>query len=381
MKTNDWDVIVVGLGAMGSATAYHLAKSGSRVLGLDRFHPPHEFGSSHGLTRIIREAYFEHPSYVPLVQRAYELWVDLEKQAQKKLLVQTGGVMVGPPKGPLVSGALSSAHEHRLRHEVLSSAELQRRFPVFHPEPETVGVWEPRAGVLFPELIVQSHLELAARLGATLHFDEPVLKWEPEGQGVRIHTASRTYTAGRLLLSTGPWVESLVPNLKLHFSVERQVLYWFEPLSEAKFFQVPNCPIYIWQYAPHQFFYGFPNLGDGVKVALHHDGETAQPDGPRREVDAREIENMRAILRRYLPSAEGRLRATAVCLYTNTPDENFVLDRHPLYSQVLLASPCSGHGFKFSSVIGELSAMLLRDQTPPFDLSLFKISRLDGARA
>lgn len=360
---------------MGSAAAYHLAKSGARVLGLDRFHPPHQFGSSHGLTRIIREAYFEHPSYVPLVQRAYELWADLEKQSQRRLLVQTGGVMVGSPRGPLVTGALSSAREHRLRHEVLTSTKLRQRFAVFHPEPEMVGVWEPRAGILFPELAVQSHLELAARLGATFHFDEPVLKWEPEGKGVRIHTASLTYTAGRLLLSVGPWVESLVPDLKLPFSVERQVLYWFEPLSKPKSFQVPNCPVFIWQYAPHQFFYGFPDLGDGVKVALHHEGEKAQPDDPRREVESREIENMRALLRRYLPCAEGRLRSTAVCLYTNTPDENFILDRHPLYPQVLLASPCSGHGFKFSTVIGELSAILFRDQTPSLDLSLFKISR------
>lgn len=283
--------------------------------------------------------------------------------------------MVGPPKGALVTGALSSARAHRLSHEVLSSVELRRRFPVFHPGPEMVGVWEPRAGTLFPELAIQSHLELAARLGATLLFDKPVVKWEPEDQGVRVYTASATFTAGRLLLSVGPWVESLVPELKLPFRVERQVLYWFEPFSEPKLFQVPNCPVYIWQYGPQQFFYGFPNLGDGVKVALHHDGEKAQPDGPRREVDSSEIANMRTLLRRYLPSAEGQLRATAICLYTKTPDENFILDRHPLYPQVLLASPCSGHGFKFSSVIGELSAMLLREQTPSLDLSLFKISR------
>jgi sarcosine oxidase len=376
MKSSDCDVLIAGLGAMGSAAAYHLAAAGSRVLALDRFHPPHEFGSSHGRTRIIREAYFEHPSYVPLVQRAYQLWADLEKQSKQHLFLQTGGVMVGPPEGALVSGARRSADEHQLRHEVFSSAELRRRFPVFQPAPEMIAVWEPRAGVLFPESAIQAHLELAVKKGASLHFNEPVLKWEPDGQGVRVHTAARTYTAGRLLLAVGPWIQSLIQELKLPLTVERQVLYWFEPRSQAAAFQTPSCPIYIWEYAPRRFFYGFPDLGDGVKVALHHQGEPAQPETIRREVSAQEIESMRTLLGRFLPAVEGRLRATAVCMYTNTPDEHFILDWHPLHPQVLLASPCSGHGFKFSSVIGELAAMLLRAQRPSFDLSLFRINRL-----
>jgi sarcosine oxidase len=378
MKSFDYDVIIAGLGAMGSASAYHLTAAGSRVLGLDRFHPPHEFGSSHGLTRIIREAYFEHPSYVPLVQRAYWLWADLEKKSQRHLFVQTGGVMIGPSEGALVSGARRSAEEHRLRYELLSSTELHRRFPVFQPAAEMVGVWEPRAGVLFPELAIQTHLELAAKQGASLRFNEPVLKWEPDGQGVRVHTPTGTYTADRLMLAAGAWIQSLVQELKLPLSVERQVLYWFEPRSQAAAFQAPTCPIHIWEYAPRHFFYGFPELGDGVKVALHHQGEPTQPETVRREVSAQETESMRALLRRFLPAAEGRLRATEVCLYTNTPDEHFILDWHPRHPPVLLASPCSGHGFKFSSVIGELAALLLRGQPPSFDLSLFKISRFIG---
>jgi sarcosine oxidase len=378
MKNSDCDVIIAGLGAMGSAAAYHLAAGGSRVMGFDRFQPPHEFGSSHGLTRIIREAYFEHPSYVPLVQRAYQLWDDLQKQSQQQLFLQTGGVMIGPPDGALIRGARRSAEEHRLRHEVLSSTELRQRFPIFQPAAEMIGVWEPRAGVLFPELAIQAHLGLAARKGATLRYNEPVLGWEPEDSGVRVHTAAGSYTAGKLLLAAGPWIQSLLPELTLQLTVERQVLYWFEPRSQTASFRAPVCPIHIWEYAPGRFFYGFPELGGGVKVALHHQGEPAQPETVRREVGAEEIESMRALLRQFLPAAEGGLRATAVCMYTNTPDEHFILDFHPLYPQVLLASPCSGHGFKFSSVIGELAATLLREQRPTFDLSLFRISRFNG---
>jgi sarcosine oxidase len=372
---SDYDVIIAGLGAMGSAAAYHLAADGSRVLGLDRFQPPHQLGSSHGLTRIIREAYFEHPSYVPLVQRAYELWAELEKNSGRRLLQQTGGVMIGPPGGALVGGARRSAEEHRLRHELLSSAELRRRFPVFHPATEMIGVWEPRAGVLFPEAAVQAHLELAAKRGATLRFNEPVLKWKPHGEGVRVQSAKRAYTADQLLLAAGAWTQSLAGQLNLPLAIERQVLYWFEPRSQAADFQPQQCPIHIWEHAPRRYFYGFPELGDGVKVAVHHEGEPAQPETVRREVSSQEIEAMRTLLRRFLPAAEGRLRSQAVCLYTNTPDEHFILDRHPQHPQVLVASPCSGHGFKFSSVIGELVAKLLRGQRPAFDLSLFRISR------
>ena len=180
---------------------------------------------------------------------------------------------------------------------------------------------------------------------------------------------------GESSTSPGSWAPSLTGELKLPLAVERQVLYWFEPRSQAADFQPSNCPIHIWEHAPRRYFYGFPELGDGVKVAVHHEGETAQPDTVRREVSEQEIEGMRVLLRRYIPAAEGRLRATAVCLYTNTPDENFILDRHPLHPQVLVVSPCSGHGFKFSSVIGELAATLLRGQQPSFDLSLFNLSR------
>jgi len=360
---------------MGSASAYHLAAAGRRVLGLDRFHPPHQLGSSHGLTRIIREAYFEHPLYVPLVQRAYQLWAELAQKSGRRLLLQTGGLMIGPPDGVIVRGAKRSAEEHHLAHQVLSQTELRRRFPAFEPAENMVGVWEPRAGILFPELAVQTHLELAAEAGALLHFNEPVLSWSAHGDSVHVLTEAGAYTARRLLVSAGAWLSSLAPNLEGPLSVERQVLFWFEPRAQSEQFLPQYCPVSIWEYAPHRFFYALPDLGDGVKVAIHHQGEATHPDTVRREVDEHEKEAMRKLLRRFLPAADGPLRSTAVCLYTNTSDEHFLLDHHPLHSQVLIASPCSGHGFKFSPVIGEIAAAMLTDQSPHFDLTLFKLGR------
>src|SRR5215467_3569391 len=194
---------------MGSAAAYHLSQHGGRVLGLDRFRPPHDFGSSHGRTRIIREAYFEHTLYVPLVRRAYELWAKLEQESGRKLLLQTGGLMVGPPGGVLVAGARKSAEDHKLAHQILTAEEVRQRFPALHPSNEMVGVWEPRAGIVFPELAIQTHLELAHLAGARLQFDEPVMNWEPSGEGVRVLTGGNCYHARQLLVSAGAWMSLL----------------------------------------------------------------------------------------------------------------------------------------------------------------------------
>ena len=233
---SSYDVIVVGLGAMGSSTAYHLARRGQRVLGLDRFTPPHTQGSSHGQTRIIREAYHEHPLYVPLVQRAYELWTDLEKETGQRLFVKTGGLIIGPPDGSVVRGAQRSAEEHHLNYEVLSSAEVRTRFPALNPSDGMIAIWEPRAGILFPEACVASHLALAGKHGAEVWFQEPVRSWEPHRSGVRVQTETATYEAGRLVLTAGAWIRSLLPGCNLPLVVERQVLYWFASNSLIKGF-------------------------------------------------------------------------------------------------------------------------------------------------
>ena len=371
----DFDVIVVGLGAMGSATAAHLAARGVRVLGLDRFHPPHDLGSSHGLSRIIREAYFEDPLYVPLVQHAYQLWQELEQQSGRKLLLRTGGLMLGHSDGVLVSGARRSAEIHKLPHKILSAGDIRRQFPAFEPAEEMGAVWEPRAGVLFPELAIQSQLEIAAKHDAVLRFNEPILKWETLRDGVQVHTPTNTYTGGHLVISSGAWLSSLVPDLHLPLKVERQVVFWFKPRSDAETLLPTVGPIYICEHQPRRFFYGFPDLGDGVKIGVHHEGNSADPEGLDRTVKPSEITLAHGLLKRYLPCAAGSLSSSAVCMYTNTPDEHFILDFHPKFPQVLIISPCSGHGFKFAPVIGEIAARLLTGEPSPFDLSLFKIAR------
>ena len=377
----DYDVIIAGLGAMGSAAAYHLARAGERVLGIDRFHPPHDLGSSHGRTRIIREAYFEHSLYVPLIQRAYELWAELERESGRSLLLQTGGLMIGPPDGVVVSGAKKSAEDHKLAHQVLSAVEVRKRFPALEPAENMISVWEPRAGIVFPELAIQTHLELASAAGGTLQFDEPLLKWEREGSGVRVRTANGSYGARRLLLSVGAWIGSLIPELNLPLVVERQVLCWFQPRSRPEVFQPERCPISLWEYGPSRFFYAFPDLGDGVKVAMHHEGKRIQPDQLRREVGEADTKPLVDLLDRFMPGAGGPLQSSVVCMYTNTPDGHFILTHHPMHRQVVIASPCSGHGFKFSPVIGEIAANMLLDRPASFDLSLFGLERLSAGQS
>jgi sarcosine oxidase len=370
--SGSYDVVVVGLGAMGSAAAFHLARSGRSVLGLDRFTPPHSYGSSHGQTRIIREAYFEHPLYVPLVQRAYELWAELERLSGRDLMRITGGLMIGRPDGVLVSGARRSAEQHQLGYELLTSTEVPTRFPALRPADDMVALWEPRAGILFPEACVDAHLVLAQTRGATLRYDEPVVSWRSDGDGVRVVTEQGEYPAGQLLLTAGGWIRSLVPELNLPFSVERQVVYRFEPRAHPESFEPARCPIHLWETTPQSFFYGFPDLGSGVKVARHHAGEVADPDQIRREVSDAEVAAIRELVRQFLPDADGALRSAEVCTYTNTPDEHFWIDQHPEQPRVMIASPCSGHGFKFSSVIGEVLAELLISGQSRFDLSLFR---------
>jgi sarcosine oxidase len=376
---NSFDAIILGLGAMGSAAAYHLARRKQRVLGLDRFTPPHTFGSSHGQTRIIREAYFEHPLYVPIVQRAYENWAELERASGQILFQQTGGLMIGPPEGILFSGAKRSAEIHHLSYEVLATGDIRRRFPAFHPTEEMAAIWEPAAGIVFPERCIAAHLQMALQHGATLQYDEPALKWERDGEGVRVSTAKGEYYASRLLLSAGAWFNQLVAELNLPLVIERQVLLWFAPKTQAEHFAPQHCPIYIWEHEPDRIIYGFPDLGDGVKVGIHHEGEQTNPDHVRREVGADDVEAMRVILRRIMPAIDTTPRATAVCLYTTTPDAHFLLDFHPECPQVLLASLCSGHGFKFSSAFGEILADLLLEGRSRFDLSLFRLQRLQPA--
>jgi sarcosine oxidase len=369
-----FDAIVVGLGAHGSAAAYALARRGARVLGLDRFAPPHARGSSHGETRMIREAYFEHPSYVPLVQRAYERWRDLERASERRLLVATGGLMIGRADSTLVEGALRSAREHALAYELLDAGEVRRRFPPLQLTDDMVAVWEPRAGFLFPEACIDVQLALARAHGAELRVSDQVVTWDAREGDVTVGTAEERYTAARLILAAGAWMPKLVPELASILSIERQVLAWFEPAYLERLTQ-ERFPVYIIEHAPQRYVYGFPAIDGAAKIARHHEGEPSDPDAPRRDVSDEEIDGLRALAERFVPDVAGPLYGTQVCLYTNTLDGHFLLDRHPAHDTVLLVSACSGHGFKFASVVGEIVADLVLEGRTETDLRLFRYGR------
>ena len=372
------DAAILGLGAMGSAAAYHLARRGAKVLGIDQFEPPHTNGSSHGETRVIREAYFEHPSYVPLVQRAYELWTDLERESGEHLYLRTGGLMVGVKDGIVVGGSIRSAQEHKLAHEVLNGSEVTRRFPGLVPSPAMYAVLEPRAGIVFPEKCVAAHLAGARKFGAELKTNEKAVSWKAQNDGVEVTTDRGTYSAHKLIVTAGAWLPRLFPALQRVLTIERQVLLWFKALDPT-LFTPDRFPIHLWEYEPDKMFYGFPDLGEGVKVAFHHQGETTDPEKVNRNVTEADIDSMRKLLARFLPQANGKYLRGTVCLYTNTPDGHFIIDFQPGSERVVIASPCSGHGFKFASAMGEVLADLATAGRSTFDLSLFRADRFGPA--
>jgi sarcosine oxidase len=372
--TARYDVIVAGLGAMGSLALHHLAQRGHRVLGFDRFSPPHAMGSSHGDARIIREAYFEDPRYVPLVQRAYELWEALSAHGGVRLFRQTGGLMLGRPDSELVRGARLSADLHHLPHDVLDAREVARRFPAFRPDGDMIGVWEPRAGILAPELAIDTALHVAQRNGAAVHTGESLVRWEAIPGGVDVVTTQGRYRAASLVIAVGAWTPDVCRELSLPLIVQRNVQMWFTP-TQPTLFAPDAFPVFISEYAPGAAWYGFPDTGLGLKVARHHHGAETHPDALTRTVSSEEVDGVRALLRQYLPHGDGVLRQTAACMYTNAPDDHFLIGPHPASPATIIACPCSGHGFKFASVIGEILADLSTGHTPRFDLTLFAPDR------
>jgi sarcosine oxidase len=369
-----YDVAVVGLGAMGSQAVLELASRGVRVLGFDRYHPPHTLGSTHGSTRIIREAYFEEPLYVPIVQRAYELWRRLEERSRAQLLTPTGGLMLGAPDSQVVVGARASAVEHGLPFEELSAAAVRARYPAYAVPDDHAAIYEPRAGFLAPEAAVEAALRLATEAGAELRFDEPVLELD----GGTLRTGRGTYVAERVVVSAGAWLPELLPELAGAFSVARQPLLWLAP-RQPELFTPERFPIFVWEWEPGWAFYGFPDVGEGFKVAVHHHGERTTPGAADRELRAADEEAIRVLVERFFPAGDGELVKSSVCLYTNTPDEHFVLDRLPQDERVIVASPCSGHGFKFAPALGEVLADLATGEQPRFDLAPFALGRLVAA--
>jgi sarcosine oxidase len=373
------DVIVVGLGGMGSAAAYQLAGRGQRVLGLEKFSPAHDKGSSHGRSRIIRQAYFEGAEYVPLLLRAYELWEQLEEETGQELMTLTGGLMIGREDGELVSGSVKSADEHDLPYEMLDAAEIRRRFPAYAPGPETVALYEENAGFVRPEETVKAHLDRADSLGADLRFEEPVLSWEASESGVRVETPVDSYEAERLVISPGAWAPQLLGDLDLPLEVTRQVMFWYEPTGGLEPFLPERFPIFIWEPDDGNMFYGFPAQDDdrGVKAAFFRaGGVSTSPETIDREVREEEIGFLRGYLADHIPELAGRCLDARACMYTNTPDEHFVISVYPENPRVVIACGFSGHGYKFCSVVGEILADLSIEGSTPHPIDLFSPARL-----
>lgn len=376
--TATFDVIVAGLGAMGSATACHLAARGARVLGIDQYAPPHTMGSSHGESRIIRQVYYEHPLYVPLVQRSFELWRKLERDASAPdLLTVTGGLMLGEESSGLIRGSRRAAATHGLPMEEIPIARLQDRYPQLVPMPGFVALLDPAAGFLDPERCVKAHLDVAASRGATINVNERVLSWEPVGDGVRVKTERATYEAGRLVLTAGPWLPELLGARAPRLTIERQTVIWFEPPGDRAMWMPDRFPIFMCEFSDGQLIYGFPLGPRGWKAAVHYEGEeVSDVRAMRRSIEPRDITRVRsAVARLFSWVRDARVLDSAECLYTDTLDLRFIIDFLPGVPQVLVSSPCSGHGFKFASAIGELQAAMILGDKPTFDVGAFRFDR------
>jgi sarcosine oxidase len=370
-----WDVIIVGAGGMGAASAAHLASRGLRVLAIEQFEPGHDVGSSHGLSRIIRLAYFEHPSYVPLLRRAFELWRGLAAGARDELLTVTGALDVGWEGSQVFEGSRLSCREHDLRHEVLSSAELQRRVPAWRLPESAAAIFQPDGGFLRPERCILAHTARARAEGATIRTGERVLDWDSSGGRVSVRTDGGSYDGGQLVLSAGAWLGGLVPALAPLFVPERQVVGWFEMAQPARF-SPEVFPVFVLE-AEEGLFYGFPEHEvPGFKIGkFRHRHEPVDPDSVDRACHTEDEGVLREAVSRYFPDAHGRLLRHSACMFTNTPDGHFVIDRHPRLPEVLIVSPCSGHGFKFCSVVGEIVADLVERNQTRHDIGLFRLAR------
>ncbi|HEX6307176.1 MAG TPA: N-methyl-L-tryptophan oxidase [Longimicrobiales bacterium] len=376
------DVIVVGLGIHGASLAHELARRGASVLAIDAGTVPNSSGSTTGRTRITREAYYEHPAYVPLVQRATELWLELEELTGTVLLRRTGGLMVGSAEGELVRGTLASCRAHGLPHELLDGPGIRRRFPMVHPPDGMVGVYEPNAGVLLLDACMRTLLEQARAQGADVRSQTRACAWRAGPQGVTVTTEAGDVHARRAVFATGPWLNALLAAeqcdapVQLQLEVERQTAHWFAPAPGATGFRADVCPVTMLERADGSMLYTLPDVGHGLKAAFHHGGRIVRPDEVDRTLGAAEEEYLRAGLEEWMPGAAHRVLDDGVCLYTNTPDRHFVVDAHPAHANVTIVSACSGHGFKFGPALAEVVADLALEGMAAFDISLFGAKRV-----
>lgn len=389
-NVQSFDVAIIGLGAMGSAAAHQLAKRGAKVLGIDRFTPPHDRGSSHGETRITRQAIGEGKEYVPLVLRSNELFREIERETGQKLLEQTGGLVLADLENEsgqhgvpgFLRSTINAAETFGIEHVVLSTAELKKRFPQFNVHKET-GYYEPGAGFLYPERCIDAQLQLAKRHGADVHTNEPVLSYEAHSgdDRVTIRTANGTYEAEKLIMAAGPWMKTFLPEHASDLKIFRQVLFWFDVEGPIEPYQPPQFPIFVWTAGKDiDQLYGFPAIegsAGGVKVATEQYGTSIDdPDKMIREIAEEEIRRMQKHVVQFLPGLSGKCVKAKACPYTVTPDARFIIDYHPIHQNIIVASPCSGHGFKHSAAIGEALCQMALDGKTALDISSFSLKRL-----
>ncbi len=375
-----WDVIVIGVGGAGSAAAMHLSKAGVHTLGIDQYHAAHDRGSSHGQTRIIRQAYFENPCYVPLLQRAYELWNELEDNSNRKLFHRTGLVELGPSDGIVIPGVRSSAATYGLPIEKLPPSEINQKWSGIRGEHDWEAIIELNAGFLRVEECVQAHIDLAMQHGCNLMHNCSVNQWSSNSREVKVVTDRGVEKAAKLVIAGGPWTRSLIPALSSKLQILRKHLYWFRP-SRNGFREQEGFPCFFHETA-NGFFYGFPCFnGTGVKIARHSGGQPIEaPDTDATNSPVLDESDQQLVVdyaSNYLPGLGSQVISTASCYYTSTPDENFVIDQLPDHPNVTVVAGLSGHGFKFTSALGEVASQLALNQTMPFDLAPFAIKRLE----
>lgn len=388
---NSNDTIVLGLGAMGSAAAYQLAKRGNKVLGIDQFDPPHNFGSSHGDTRIIRQAIGEGREYMPLVLRSYELWKEIEQETGKRLLTITGGLIMTSIKDARHHGSnffqqtVDSAREFNIAHSILDSDHIRKLFPQFKLQGKERGYYEENAGFLYPELCIEAQLELAEKCGAQLVVNEKVISFSPATtkDKVVVRTTKGEYEAAKVIISAGPWISQLLAKeLSQYFTVYPQIAYWFSIEGLISNFALPNFPVWIWEFGANEedVIYGFPAIdgfNGGIKIVSEQYSTKLDPNTVSREVTKQETQYMyKRYVQPHFIGVGKECVKTVPCLYTVTPDHKFIIDTHPKFPQVIIASPCSGHGFKHSAAIGEVLAELAIEGRSSIDISKFSFRRL-----
>ncbi|WP_248897743.1 N-methyl-L-tryptophan oxidase [Haloplanus halobius] len=381
MTRTECAVVVLGVGGMGSAATYHLARRGCDVVGLERYDIPHAQGSSHGVSRIIRLPQYEDPAYVPLVRRAFALWNRLDATHPRQLLHAVGSVDVGPDDDESVyAGSKRACEAHDIDHDELSGAVLNERFPGYDLPPEHRAVYQADGGFLHCEQCIVAHVQAAHDHGATVRARETVESWDADETGVTVRTDRGEYVADRLVVTAGAWTGQLLPSLSGLLQPERQVLGWFQP-TEPERFAPENFPVFVAD-VPEGHFYGFPTYEiPGFKVGKYrHREETGSPSELAREPDHEDERILRSFTERYFPSAAGPTMRLSTCMFTNTPDSDFLVDIHPDHENVVVGAGFSGHGFKFASAIGEALADLALDGETTAPVEPFRIDRFDGRR-